>query len=388
MSRISKISKLLKLCAETENNDIWSAILAEASNDEVDYSQYPEMKILLDSAAGAAKIKKDAVKVADDVSSFTSEDLAMLRELGKDPSIVKELLSGGATTASLKDLIFVKVASRSFSVEESETILQEISRFARTNKSLYKVAGDDKIFWLRKLCSNPEEFKKTELYDISLKYSTNGLLKSAGIIDSVKGLAGGLFGKVKNFFGLAFKYLPFIGVVWSIYDAYHNWNELTSASDAIKANFATLGDKDSLFQADYIKSLVVANKDNPETLLEVTKLNKLAAFYHENFLSVWYDAAWFVSDLIASIALVASGGTFGAAGGIVAVIGSVAGIGSAIGMIGTEFFNLGMSDFRDNSLGIRSIAEKNMAEPATETPVEEQGPDEKNKEFETRRLFS
>lgn len=389
MNRISKISKLLKLCAESDDGDIWAAILKEVNDEEVDYSKYPEMRVLLDSAEDAAKIKQEAEKVVDDVKSFSKEDLAMLRELGKDPSIAKELLSQ-SKSASLEDLIFVKIASKYFTKSESEAILQEIYRFAWRKTPLVKDASlvPDKVYWLKKLCSDTAAFKNTELYDISLKYSDQPLMKSSGVVDSAKGLAGSLFGKVKGLFGVAFKFLPIIGVFWSMYEAYHDWNKLSAASAAIKANFVALGDEGSLFKPEYIKSLVIINKDAPERLLEVTKLNKLAAFYHKHFLSIWYDAAWFVADLIASIALVGSGGIFGAAAGLVAAIGSVAGIGSAIGMIGTEFFNLGMSEFKENSLMIKGIAEKHTAGIAESNPGERKELDEQNKEFETRRLFS
>ena len=190
--------------------------------------------------------------------------------------------------------------------------------------------------------------------------------------------------------GAVLHYFPLIGVILAAIEGVKDFNEVQKSSDVIKNNFSGLGDKEKLFNSEYISSLITKYNNNADKMLEITQLNKVARFYSENFYMVWADVAWFISDLIAILFIcgVAVGtGGIGAVGiFILEGIALALGLGSATAVISIEYFDALLSGFDENKERIVKIAQfsivnktdvdndKLLTSNESENPVIEQHP--------------
>lgn len=188
-------------------------------------------------------------------------------------------------------------------------------------------------------------------------------------------------GFMSSMFSFGGKLLPVIGVIWAGYDAYHNWVASEAAASAIKNHFVEFGSGDDLFHPDYIANLIQKNRDNPEKMLSIAKLNKIAKFYKIENLGKWFSGAMSLLSFVETIAMVPSFGLSALAtgfwGGVLAAIG----ITSAGADVAVETFGQLTEGFRTNSETIRSIATENTGsqptseETETEPETAEEGPE-------------
>jgi hypothetical protein len=181
--------------------------------------------------------------------------------------------------------------------------------------------------------------------------------KRAGFFGSmwsgVKGLASGI--------GAILRWFPFIGIFLAVYHGLEDFEEVQKSSDVIKNNFSSLGDKEKLFNAEYISELITKYNNDPDKMLEITQLNKIARFYSENFYMVWADVAWFISDLVAIVLIVAATVTTAGIGGVALVIletiATALGLGGAAAAVSVEYFDALLSGFDENKERIVKIAQ-------------------------------
>lgn len=180
----------------------------------------------------------------------------------------------------------------------------------------------------------------------------------------------GLWSGIKGMFSLGSRILPFVGVIASAYFLYQNWEGIEAAAATIKQNFKDLGSEGDLYDPAYIGQLIKTHAGDPEKLLSIAKLNKVAKFYKVNVLEWWFNAIMGVCDLINSVVVLA---TWGAATAIEGLLGSIMmaiGIGSGAGMISVDFFDGLVGAFVANSAAIKGIASQNINQPEPKT-VEE-----------------
>ncbi len=365
MVRSNKIMGLLKLALAGENTG-WKEVLEEVENPEINYSEYPEMKVLVDSTAVAADLKQKADEIAPIVKTITPEEIATLKEYARDPELMKQLVdanSGDKKEAKILNLLFIKSASKIMTPTNAALVFSEISNY----KSISKIASNNpiatKINIIDNMLSDEDYLSKSAL-------NSRGISKRAGIWDSISNIPGKLLGGAKSVFKGLFRLFPIFGALYSAYEAYHNFGNLTAASNTIKSRFSSIDQNtDKLFNAEYIKDLIAKSKDDPVRMLELAKLNKVARFYQDNFLHIWYNAAWFLGDLIGTIMIVATGGVFGAALGIVEIIASLAGITSAAGFVATDWLDIGERQFIANTGAIKGIATKHISKDEKVAPV-------------------
>lgn len=227
---------------------------------------------------------------------------------------------------------------------------------------------DDVRKTINELLNNPQALRE------AVELSRSGVSRASILDDSSiaiskrAGIFGSIWSTIKGGFKAVFHYFPFIGVVWALYEAYHDFEEVRKSSVTIRSNFSDLGNEEQLFDAEYISSIIDKHRDDADKMLEVIKLNKVARFYSENFYMVWADVAWFISDLIGSIliigAAVGTGGVaLGVGGAATLILGRISlalGLGSAAASISVGIFDTMLGKFDDNKTRIIEIAKDHV----------------------------
>jgi len=399
-----RLKELLKL-AQNAELDIWKAV-----QDEVMNGQLPEeiMSIIGDVKelqAEATKLTGDLKEAKSFAESLPPEDRAELKSVLTDPEVAKvakEQGGGKATASSLIDAILVKQASKYVGKKDATELIREINIYKNLKGINIKIASIGELE--RTLLEKEAAFKQmlldekflmqSSLLKISQKHSGEIIKEGASAWESVKnigsevlnigskgveavgkgiGMAGKGIGAVAKGIGTVIKtvfhYFPIIGVFWAAYDFYESSKKKDKAFDAAKKLFAEFGNEDVIFDAEYISKLISNFKNTAEKMLKITKLNELAKFYKENYLKVIYSVAWFISDLIATIGIiagaigtVATGGLLGIIIGVVAGLGTLLGLGSAAGSIATSFFDVGVGEYLTNAKEILATCNQKISE--------------------------
>jgi hypothetical protein len=297
--------------------------------------------------------------------------------------------SGGSTvTASgFIDALFVKSASYHVTKSEAMEIIREINLYKNLKGIEIKIASRNDLMksFLEKeeafnrMCEDRDFLVGSSLFRISSKYSKD-LIKKADAGSSI-------WSTVKNFGSKALEtgltairhplkflgtVLPFVGLVLNAKYAYEAYENVEKALKGIENKFSDLGNEDQLTDADYIGSLIEKFASDPEQLLRVAQLNKVAKFYLNNWYEQWFNLAMFISDLLFSIGIVVTAaGTGGLSAAIMLPLQSMlkgiflkaatwGGLSGAAGSIGMKYFDVGLGDFVKNNDHIRHIAETNL----------------------------
>lgn len=390
MKRTSNLFKLLKLSQEN-NSEAWQAVLTEVTDPSVPSGF--GLEGIEESAESAKDLEAKINEVKESPGTFSADDAKDLEEMMKDPDLLKTIsdFSNGmdipgmdtpdqAKAASkIIDILFVKEASKYFSKKESIAILRDINIYQSLFSEPVKIASKkvslqsslfQKQFYFEKMCSDWNYLAGSEIKKISSRKESLRLQKEAislgeawsGIKNVGKGIGGSVASGIKSTFSGLFKILPFVGLVWGTYNAYNSFKKYQSSEASIKSNFSDLadGDSDQLLNPTFIGSLIDKFRDDPESLLRVAQLNKISKYYKEEFLNFWYSLAWAISDLIASGAIILSGGATAVATGIVSWIARALGFTAIAGPLATGFLDFGIREYSDNSIGIKTIAEINL----------------------------
>ena len=260
------------------------------------------------------------------------------------------------------------------SAEESVNKAKEIKAQAESAKD--KIGNTESIppdikKGLTDLVANPEALRAF-VEAAHSGVSTASIMNDSSIAISKRaGIFGSIWSAVKGGVKTLFHYFPFIGVIWALYAAKDDFEEVQKSSITIRDSFSDLGDNEKLFDGKYISSLIDGSKDDAEKMLKITKLNEIAKFYNENVYMVWADVAWFVSDLIGAILLigaaVSTAGVGAAAGVILGRIAMALGLGSAAAAISVDFFDAMLGTFEENKEKIINIAKNHIGTESVST---------------------
>lgn len=197
--------------------------------------------------------------------------------------------------------------------------------------------------------------------------------KSARISSRQKDISkrAGFFGSM---FSIGGRLLPVIGLIWSGYYAYHDWLASEAAAATIRSHFGEFGSGDDLFHPDYISGLIQKNKEDPEKMLSLAKLNKVAKFYKVENIGKWLNGAMALLSVIDTIAVFAPGGAIavmmkGFYGGILVALGIGAGAADAA----VEVFGQLTEGFSANSEAIKTIATEKIGSQVSQQPEDIEG---------------
>jgi len=380
-----RIKKLLKL-AQEGNLEAWQAAKAEAENPKLSPGIIDEAVV-----ESAAKVGEDLIRKGREaetaVNSMTPEEVEELRDLMNDPESKKLLsrMSGEMTASAMIDLMLIKQASKYISKNDAIELVREINIYQNLHGSGIKIASSnslERVLFEKEaafdlMLSDESHSVRSSFLKISQKYSGKmtkeggSLWQGAKDIGSAaldlgsKAVGGG--GKalsyvgrgIKSSFKFLFKWIPVIGIVWSAYYAMDYFKEQKKAFDSAKRLFSEFGDDDNLLDAEHISELISTFKDDPEKMLKITQLNKLAKYYKDNCLNMWYSVSDIIFNIIETIGLlavtagtIASGGIASILFGLVAFIGGLIGAGASIA---TSFFDYGLEAFTENTTKILSI---------------------------------
>jgi len=393
VKRISNLSRLLKL-AQQDKSHAWQAVLDEVNNPGIPSGI--GLEGIEESAESAKNLEVKINQAKQAPGTFSPDDAKDLEQMMKDPDLLKTITNlsngGGAQSddqakaaSQIIDTLFVREASRYFSKKESAAILRDINLYQSLNSETIKIASNKvslesvllkKQFYFEKMCSDYNYLAVSEISKISSQKEGLRLQKEAislggiwsGIKEVGKGIAGLVPKGIKSTFSSLFKFLPFVGLIWATYEAYHSFEKAKSYEMSIKSHFSDLaeGDSEQLLNPTFIGSLIDKFSDDPETLLKVAQLNKVSEYYKEEFLNIWYSVAWAISDLILSGAIILTGGVAAVAEGIISWIVKSLGFVSIAGPVATGFLDFGIREYSDNKINIKTIAELGLKSSLSE----------------------
>jgi hypothetical protein len=380
-----RIKKLLKL-AQEGNLEAWQAVKAEAENPELPPGMIDEAVV-----ESAVEVGEDLTRKGKEaetaVKSMTPEDKKELRMLLNDRKF-KELtsdMSGKMTASAMIDLMLIKQASKYISKNDAIELVREINIYQNLHGSGVKIASSnslERVLFEKEaafdlMLSDESHSVRSSFLKISQKYSGKitkeggSLWQSAKDIGSAaldlgsKAVGGG--GKtlsyvgrgIKSSFRLLFKWMPVIGIALSAYFAIDYFKKQKKAFDSAKKLFSEFGDDNNLLDAEHISELVSTFKDDPEKMLKITQLNKLAKYYKDKCLNMWYSVSDIIFNIIETIGLVATVAGTIASGGWAAlffwVIPLIAGLIGAGASVATTFFDYGLEAFTENTTKILSF---------------------------------
>lgn len=400
-----KIKKLLKLAQEGDL-EVWETVWAEAKNPELPPGMIDEAVVESGAEVGKNLIGQ-ARKAEEVVNSMTQEELKELRILLNDHKL-GEITSGipvKTTASAMIDFMLIKQASKYISKNDAIELVREINIYQSLHGSGIKIASSNSLerVLLEKeaafdlMLSDESRSVRSSFLKISQKYS-GGITKEGGSLwQSAKDIgsaaldlgskAVGGGGKalsyvgrgIKSSFGLLFKWMPVIGVVWSAYYAVDYFKEQKKAFDSAKKLFSEFGDDNNLLDAEHISDLISTFKDDPEKMLKITQLNKLAKYYKDKCLNMWYSVSDVLFNIVETIGLVAvAAGTILSGGWAATILWVIPLIGGLIGAgfsVATTFFDYGLEAFTENTTKILSICEEKierLSEPSGEGNVPNQ----------------
>lgn len=401
-----RIKKLLKLAQES-NLEAWKAVMAESENPELPPGMIDEAVV-----ESGAKVGEDLRRKGEEaeavVTSMTPEELKELKKSLEDPEF-KKLTSGGSfkmTASAMIDFMLIKQASKYISKNDAIELVREINIYQNLYGSGIKIASSnslERVLFEKEaafdlMLSDESRSVRSSFLKISKKYSDKitkeggSLWQSAKDIGSAaldlgsKAVGGG--GKalsyvgrgIKSSFKLLFKWMPVIGIALSAYFAIDYFKEQKKAFDSAKKLFSEFGDDNNLLDAEHISELISTFKDDPEKMLKITQLNKLAKYYKNKCLNMWYSVSDIIFNIIETIGLVAavagtilSGGWAALFFWVIPLIGGLIGAGASVA---TTFFDYGLEAFTENTTKILSICgEKieNLSKPSGEENIPNQG---------------
>lgn len=401
-----RIKKLLKLAQES-NLEAWKAVMAESENPELPPGMIDEAVV-----ESGAKVGEDLRRKGEEaeavVTSMTPEELKELKKSLEDPEF-KKLTSGGSfkmTASAMIDFMLIKQASKYISKNDAIELVREINIYQNLYGSGIKIASSnslERVLFEKEaafdlMLSDESRSVRSSFLKISKKYSDKitkeggSLWQSAKDIGSAaldlgsKSVGGG--GKalsyvgrgIKSSFKLLFKWMPVIGIALSAYFAIDYFKEQKKAFDSAKKLFSEFGDDNNLLDAEHISELISTFKDDPEKMLKITQLNKLAKYYKNKCLNMWYSVSDIIFNIIETIGLVAavagtilSGGWAALFFWVIPLIGGLIGAGASVA---TTFFDYGLEAFTENTTKILSICgEKieNLSKPSGEENIPNQG---------------
>lgn len=419
MNRISYLSKLIKLAAQDELK-AWQAVKAEVESD-----QLPEgiidVAAIQESATAAQNLMAKAKEAKSAADSMSEEEKKEAEAAIKDPQfqgVIQSAISAGpkaAIASSIIDQLLVKSASKYIAEEDAIQIVKEINLYNRLNGLEVKIASRsdfsrilfEKEAAFEKMCQDGEFLSESNFFKISCKYS-DGMTKQAtegtSLWQGVKNMGSKaleLGGKGLGYVGTGLKYgfkflgtiMPFVGVLWAAKDAYESYENVNKSLEGLKSHFSDLGNEDSLVDPKYIGGLISKFGNDPEKLLRVAQLNKVAEFYKKNWWNQWYSVLWFISDLIFSVgviaALVGSGGTAAGVGAVIMApleimteqilgkkavwLAGKAGLGSLAGSLATSLFGVGLGDYETNKKSISTLADTKIQSLSTSSETSSSG---------------
>jgi len=384
-----KIKRLFKL-AQDESLEAWQAVKAEVESEELPPGIL-DVAAIQESVSAAEKVKEKAVEAKAAVDALPPEDKKKFGEIMSSGE-GWEIASTSKSASEVVDRFFVKVASEYFGKNDASKIIREINLYQSLNGLGNKVASKEdlslilreKVAAFEAMCGDGSFYSSLAINKVSVKHQKN-LVKFAeagGIWEGIKGVGSKaleLGGKALSGVGKATKYvfkflgtiIPFVGVFWAGYDMYKAYQNVTKSVDGIKKNFSDLGNEDSLIDSEYIGSLIKKYSNDPEALLRVAQLNKVADFYKENWRDAIYSALWFIADLITSIVIICGIAATGGAATIVAPLGEMMaaalgkgaarllvamGLSPLIGMA-QNYFGIGTGTYKENSATILALSD-------------------------------
>ena len=399
-----RIKKLLKLAQES-NLEGWKAVMAEAENPELPPGIIDES--VVDAGAKVGEdLKRKGEEAEKVVNSMTQEELGELRALLNDPERPTSDGSGEMTASAMIDFMLIKQASKYISKNDAIELVREINIYQNLHGSGIKIASSnslERVLFEKEaafdlMLSDESHSVRSSFLKISQKYSGKitkeggSLWQSAKDIGSAaldlgsKAVGGGgralsYVGRgIKSSFKLLLKWMPVIGIALSAYFAIDYFKQQKKAFDSAKKLFSEFGDDNNLLDAEHISELISTFKDDPEKMLKITQLNKLAKYYKDKCLNMWYSVSDIIFNIIETIGLVAAvAGTIlsgGWAAFFVWVIPLIAGLIGAGLSVATTFFDYGLEAFTENTTKILSICgEKieNLSKPSGEENIPNQG---------------
>jgi hypothetical protein len=400
MKNFIKIKKLLKL-AQDGNLESWMAVKAELENPQLPPGLVDEAAIQ-ESNAAAEKLVASTQDARSKIESLSAEEKQELASLLKDEEVLRIALSKASTASEKIDSLFIKIASKYIEEDDAINFIRNINLYKNLNGLENKIASKndlvralaEKEFAFKKLSEDKDFLIKSGLIKISSKYQNgftkeaNSWLSDAGkaISDSageaMKAVKGaGFFGKMgRLFFKFLGTILPFIGVWMAGKELFHAYNNVNKSLEFVKKQFSDLGDSENLLQGKYISQMISKFSNDPEKLLRVTQLNKVAEFYSSNWWERIYSTLWLVSDFLSSIAIIVAAIATVSTGGVAAGIGAVimaplttvinsvlgpktarwimaAGLSGMAGSLGKSWFGLGLGGFEENKKSITAVTD-------------------------------
>lgn len=373
------LKRLLKI-AQNGSVEAWQAVKEEAESRDLPPGFQTDG--LENTAAAAAQLTEKATEAKKALGGLSAEEMQVAKSVVSSDKFLNAAKSGAMVLAStMFDLILIKSGSRHMDKSEITEIVREANIYRSLNTVQIKIASRnefesayfEKISAFDMMLSDTEFLKTSSILKISQKYS-NSIIKEADLSSGIKSLWGGTKGVLGKTLGLAgglfFKLLPFGFMIWAAHDLYKAYNSNIKALEELKATYSDLGDEDSLLDAKYILQLINDHKNDPESMLRVVRLNKIAIYYKKNWYAQIWAAAMIAMEAVGLILVGLTGGVFAVVMGLLKSILTGAAI---FGPVATGFFDVGEEDYVQNLTRIATIADYNIenAETATMGPEKE-----------------
>jgi hypothetical protein len=377
MRYAKNLKRLLKI-AQNGSVEAWQEVKAEAESDELPPGFQTDG--LENTAAAAEKLTEKANEAKKVISGLSAEEKQVAQSIISSEKFLNAARVGSKVLAStIADTILIKSGSRYMLESEITEIVREINLYKNLNPIQVKVAsGNDfeiayfeRISAFNMMLSDSEFLKTSSILKISRRYSPS-IIKEADLSSGLKSLWSGTKGMLGKTLGLFSRLLPFGFIIWGFYDLYQGYKKEHDAIEELKSTYSDLGNEDLLLDAGYISKLITEHKNDPETMLRIVRLNKIATFCKKN----WYAQIWAAALIgMEVVGLIITGLTGGAFAFVMGLLKSML-MGAAIfGPVATGFFNAGTEDYVQNLTRIATIADYNIdgAAPDTTNTAEESG---------------
>lgn len=374
--RFNKNLKRLLKIAQNGSAEAWQAVKAEAESDDLPPGFQTDG--LENTAAAAQQLTEKANEAKKVISGLSAEEKQVAQGIISSEKFLNAARAGSKVLAStIADTILIKSGSRYMSESEITEIVREINIYKNLNPAKIKVAsGNDfeiayfeRISAFNMMLSDLEFLKTSSILKISRRYSSS-LIKEADLGSGIKSLWNGTKGMLGKTFGLFSKLLPFGFIIWGFYDLYQGYKKEHAGIEELKSTYSDLGSEDLLLDAGYISKLINEYKNDPDAMLRIVRLNKIAIFCKKN----WYAQIWAAALIgMEVVGLIITGLTGGAFAFVMGILKSML-MGAAIfGPVSTGFFNAGTEDYIQNLTRIATIADYNIENAKSETvqPVED-----------------
>lgn len=369
MRYAKNLKRLLKI-AQNGSVEAWQEVKAEAESDELPPGFQTDG--LENTAAAAEKLTEKANEAKKVISGLSAEEKQVAQSIISSEKFLSAARAGSTVLAStIADTILIKSGSRYMLESEITEIVREINLYKNLNPIQVKVAsGNDfeiayfeRISAFNMMLSDSEFLKTSSILKISRRYSPS-IIKEADLSSGLKSLWSGTKGMLGKTLGLFSRLLPFGFIIWGFYDLYQGYKKEHEAIEELKSTYSDLGNEDLLLDAGYISKLITEYKNDPETMLRIVRLNKIATFCKKN----WYAQIWAAALIgMEVVGLIITGLTGGAFAFVMGLLKSML-MGAAIfGPIATGFFNAGTEDYVQNLTRIATIADYNIDGGASDT---------------------